>query len=95
MVADVTGELSWSESVEPERVQRADGSWANTDASLQAEAGGTYRPAAAVIDYWFPGAGHRPEVFAQFGADGLTLELEAGGATVLGAPNIADGTEAK
>ncbi|GIG65922.1 hypothetical protein Pen01_22170 [Phytomonospora endophytica] len=90
MVADLTGELTWSESVEAERVQEADGTWLAADASLEAEASGTFRPAAATVDYWFPGAGHRPEVFAQFGASGLILELETGGATVLSAPTITD-----
>ncbi|WP_405617188.1 hypothetical protein [Streptomyces sp. NBC_00076] len=55
--ANPDGSFTSETSVQPQRVQRADGSWEKADATLERRADGTVGPKAAVVDLAFAGGG--------------------------------------
>ncbi|WP_051941150.1 hypothetical protein [Phaeacidiphilus oryzae] len=61
LTAEPNGQLSWSSSVMPQRVQK-NGAWADIDTTLKQNASGTYAPAAAPGSLVLSGGGSGPLV---------------------------------
>ena len=68
-----SGVTSRTMAVLPQRVHRADGSWAPVDLSLQARPDGTLAPAASVADVSFSGGGAAPLMTWRKAGHTLTL----------------------
>ncbi|MEH0578561.1 DNRLRE domain-containing protein [Streptomyces sp. B21-108] len=71
--ANPDGSLTSETSVQPQRVHRADGSWAAADATLERRADGTVGPRAAVVDLTFAAGGSQD--FVTLGEDGRSFTL--------------------
>ncbi|WP_329217632.1 hypothetical protein OG352_15835 [Streptomyces sp. NBC_01485] len=71
--ANPDGSLTGETSVQPQRVHRADGSWAAADPTLERRADGTVGPKAAVVDLAFAAGGSSDLV--TLGEDGRSFTL--------------------
>ncbi|WP_147457421.1 LamG domain-containing protein [Micromonospora sp. CV4] len=76
--ANPSGGFTSESAVTPQRVRRADGSWASVDLSLRAGADGSLRPAASVADVRFSAGGKRPAVTLVRQGKSLTLSWPGG-----------------
>jgi RHS repeat-associated protein len=72
--ANPDGSLTMTSSARPERVKRADGTWAAIDTTLAASGGGI-RPAATTVNLTFSAGGKGPLVSVAYG--GTKLEVQA------------------
>ncbi|MFF7262170.1 LamG-like jellyroll fold domain-containing protein [Streptomyces sp. NPDC008159] len=71
--ANPDGSLTSETSVQPQRVERPDGSWAKADATLERRPDGTVGPKAAVVDLAFAAAGSSD--FVTLGEEGKSFTL--------------------
>ncbi|GHE54149.1 LamG-like jellyroll fold domain-containing protein [Streptomyces capitiformicae] len=71
--ANPDGSLTSETSVQPQRVQRTDGSWVKADATLVRRPDGTVGPKAAVVDLAFAAGGSSD--FVTLGEDGKSFTL--------------------
>ncbi|MDH6215892.1 LamG-like jellyroll fold domain-containing protein [Streptomyces pseudovenezuelae] len=71
--ANPDGSLTSETSVQPQRVQRPDGSWEKADATLERRADGTVGPKAAVVDLAFAKGGSSDLI--TLGEDGKSFTL--------------------
>jgi hypothetical protein len=71
--ANPDGSLTSETSVQPQRVQRPDGSWVKADATLERRPDGTVGPKAAVVDLAFAAAGSSD--FVTLGEEGKSFTL--------------------
>ncbi|MET8524237.1 LamG domain-containing protein [Micromonospora sp. NPDC005172] len=76
--ANPSGGFTSESAVTPQRVRRADGSWASVDLSLRAGAGGWLRPVASVADVRFSAGGKGPAVTLVRQGKTLTLAWPGG-----------------
>ncbi|MGW1540884.1 LamG-like jellyroll fold domain-containing protein [Streptomyces sp. NPDC002309] len=72
--ANPDGSLTSETSVQPQRVERPDGSWVKADPTLERRPDGTIGPKAAVVDLAFAAAGSSD--FVTLGEDGRSFTLE-------------------
>ena len=78
MFAEPTGRFTYESAVVPQRVHRADGSWADVDLGLAGGADGLLRPRASVADVRFSAGGSGPLVMLVRGGQTLTLSWPLG-----------------
>ncbi|MFM9691837.1 LamG-like jellyroll fold domain-containing protein [Streptomyces europaeiscabiei] len=71
--ANPDGSLTSETSVQPQRVERPDGSWEKADATLERRPDGTVGPKAAVVDLTFAKAGSSD--FVTLGEEGKSFTL--------------------
>ncbi|MDX3643484.1 LamG-like jellyroll fold domain-containing protein [Streptomyces sp. MB09-02B] len=71
--ANPDGSLTSETSVQPQRVERPDGSWVKADATLERRPDGTVGPKAAVVDLAFAAAGSSD--FVTLGEEGKSFTL--------------------
>jgi len=71
--ANPDGSLTSETSVQPQRVERSDGSWVKADATLERRPDGTFGPKAAVVDLAFAAAGSSD--FVTLGEEGKSFTL--------------------
>lgn len=71
--ANPDGSLTSESSVQPQRVERPDGSWEKVDATLERRPDGTVGPKAAVVDLAFAAAGSSD--FVTLGEEGKSFTL--------------------
>jgi len=85
LFAEPTGRFTYESAVTPQRVHRADGSWADIDPTL-VTSGGTIRPRASAADVQFSAGGTGPLVTLVRNGRTLTLSWPLGS---LPAPTLA------
>jgi hypothetical protein len=71
--ANPDGSLTSETSVQPQRVERSDGSWVKADATLERRPDGTFGPKAAVVDLAFAAGGSSD--FVTLGEEGKSFTL--------------------
>lgn len=75
MFAEPTGNFTYESAVVPQRVHRADGSWADVDLTLVAGGDGLIRPRVSVADVRFSDGGSGPLVTLAGGGHSRRVDL--------------------
>lgn len=78
LFAEPTGQFTYESAVVPQRVHRADGSWADVDLSLVAGIDGAIRPRASAADVRFSAGGSGPLATLVRDSKSLTLSWPLG-----------------